>query len=340
MIKFTELFKDETKYGTKIKAGEYNTVGKYPIVDQGKNLIAGYTNREDGIYKNVPVIIFGDHTRIIKYIDKPFFLGADGVKILKSKKENANYRYLYYALRNVHIPNTGYNRHFKWLKEIYIRYPSDKEQESMVKTLDSISSIMNKKRKEVEYLDCLVKARFVEMFGDLQEKPKKWRKSTIGTECYYIKDGPHKSPQYIDDDNGIPFISTRNIVNGDGIDWSTAKYISEEDYQKCIKKCHPIKGDILYSKGGTTGIAKYVNVNRKFANWVHVAVLKFGPQLNGVYFEHMLNSDYCYRQSQYLTKGIANKDLVLSSIAKIKIVVPPIEIQNNFAYFVKRVAKL
>ena len=174
MIKFTELFKDETKYGTKIKAGEYNTVGKYPIVDQGKNLIAGYTNREDGIYKNVPVIIFGDHTRIIKYIDKPFFLGADGVKILKSKKENANYRYLYYALRNVHIPNTGYNRHFKWLKEIYIRYPSDKEQESMVKTLDSISSIMNKKRKEVEYLDCLVKARFSELFGDLHVNPKRW----------------------------------------------------------------------------------------------------------------------------------------------------------------------
>ena len=64
----------------------------------------------------MPVIVFGDHTRIIKYINRPFFLGADGTKILKSKIPDANYKYLYYALKNAKIPNTGYNRHFKWLK--------------------------------------------------------------------------------------------------------------------------------------------------------------------------------------------------------------------------------
>ena len=176
------------------------------------------------------------------------------------------------------------------------------------------------------------------MFGDPIENPKGWKQSTIGAECYYIKDGPHKSPTYVEE-GGIPFISTRNVVAGDGIDWQTAKYISEHDYQECIRKCHPVKGDILYSKGGTTGIARLVETDRKFANWVHVAVLKFGQQLNGKFFESMLNSRCCYLQSQRLTKGIANRDFVLSSIAQVIIIVPPLELQNEFAAFIELLDK-
>ena len=177
------------------------------------------------------------------------------------------------------------------------------------------------------------------MFGDIESNPFGWKSSTVGNECHYIKDGPHKSPKYLDDNKGIPFISTRNVVNGDDIDWSTAKYISEEDYLQCIKKCHPEKGDILYSKGGTTGIAKLVKTDMKFANWVHVAVLKFGDQLDGRFFECMLNSDYCYAQSQALTKGIANRDFVLSAIAQVKIFVPTIELQKRYTAFVEQTDK-
>lgn len=161
----------------------------------------------------------------------------------------------------------------------------------------------------------------------------------MGQECYYIKDGPHKSPPYIDDPTGIPFISTRNVVKGDGIDWSTAKYISEESYRECIKKCKPEKGDILYSKGGTTGIAKLVDTDIRFANWVHVAVLKFGSNLDGKFFECMLNTDYCYAQSQQLTKGVVNRDFVLSAIAKVKIIVPPLPLQLEFVDFIKQLDK-
>lgn len=179
-------------------------------------------------------------------------------------------------------------------------------------------------------------SQFIELFGDMESNPKDWRQSTLGAECYYIKDGPHKSPKYLDGTDGIPFISTRNVVNGDGIDWSTAKYISEEDYFQCIKKCYPEKGDILYSKGGTTGIAKLVDTDIRFANWVHVAVLKFGEQLDGRFLERMLNMDYCYAQSQALTKGIANKDFVLSAIAQVKIYVPPIDLQRQYTEFVEQ----
>ena len=210
------------------------------------------------------------------------------------------------------------------------------KQKEIVSKLDHVDSLITARQEQLAKLDELVKSQFIEMFGDMESNPKGWRESTLWTECYYIKDGPHKSPPYIDDQNGIPFISTRNIVNGDGIDWSTAKYISEADYLQCIKKCKPEKGDILYSKGGTTGIAKYVDTDKRFANWVHVAVLKFGDQLDGRFLERMLNMDYCYRQSQQLTKGIANRDFVLSAIAQVKIFVPPIELQRQYVRFVEQ----
>lgn len=71
--KFSDLYYDDTKNAKKLKSSEYKNIGKYIIVDQGKSLIAGYTDNEDGLYTDVPVIIFGDHTRNIKYINSPFF---------------------------------------------------------------------------------------------------------------------------------------------------------------------------------------------------------------------------------------------------------------------------
>ncbi len=217
--------------------------------------------------------------------------------------------------------------------------PTIKEQKNIARALDVIDLLIQKRNQQLQKLDKLVKSRFIEMFGDMASNPMGWKESTVGEECYYIKDGPHKSPKYLDTADGIPFISTRNVVNGYGIDWSTAKYISKEDYYECVKKCHPEKGDILYSKGGTTGIAKLVDTNRLFANWVHVAVLKFHDNLEGKFFEKMLNMDYCYEQSQRLTKGIANRDFVLSAIAKVKIYVPPVELQKQYTEFVRQADK-
>ena len=340
MKSFDEIFIDKTKYGVKVQTTEYGEVGEHIIIDQGQSQIAGYTDREEGLFEEVPVVIFGDHTRVIKYVDEPFFLGADGVKVLRSKDDNANYKYLYYALKNARIPDAGYNRHFKWLKEVQINYPDSDKQAEIVELLDKVSSVIKKREDELCALDNLIKARFVEMFGDPSANPRGWDETTISDECFYIKDGPHKSlPDIGKENGGHPFISVRNIVNGH-IDFSTARYISDEDYADAIRKCHPEKGDMLYSKGGTTGIAKLIDIDEEFANWVHVAVLKFDKsRLNGVFFENMLNCSYCYEQSQRLTKGIANRDLVLSAMAQIKLYCPPMELQNQFADFANQVDK-
>lgn len=215
------------------------------------------------------------------------------------------------------------------------------EQQALVcDYLDRVFRIIKLREQQLQKLDDIIKARFVELFGDPATNPMGWTETTIGTECHYIKDGPHKSLTNIGKDSGgHPFISVRNIVNH-FIDFSTARYISDEDYAEARKKCCPEKGDMLYSKGGTTGIAKLIDVDIEFANWVHLAVLKFDRNnLDGLFFENMLNSDYCYSQSQKLTKGIANRDLVLSAMAQIRFYRPPIELQREFSDFVKQIDK-
>ena len=266
------------------------------------------------------------------------------VAVIKPKREVVNNRYLMYQLQNMRpflekeargVAQKGI--YLKQVSQLDIKLPELEHQMQIVKVLDKASKLIFLRRQQLAKLDELVKARFVEMFGEPSSNPMGWLQTTVGAECYYIKDGPHKSLTDVGMENGYPFISVRNIVNG-YIDFSTAKYISEADYKDAIKKCCPEKGDILYSKGGTTGIAKLVDIDIKFANWVHLAVLKFNHnEFNGSFFEKMLNCDYCYKQSQMLTKGIANRDLVLSAMAQIKIYKPPILLQNQFATFVERV---
>ena len=231
MVRFTDVFSDETKKGHKIQTNEYLLDGKHPIIDQGKSQIAGYTNLEDGIYCDVPAIIFGDHTRVIKYVDTPFFLGADGVKVLKSKVKDADYKYLFYCLQNAEIPNTGYNRHFKWLKEIEIPLPPLEEQRRIATTLDKVTDLISKRRQQLDKLDELVKARFVEMFGDFKLNPKGWPvvsfeeiaviDGNMTTDYKKYADYPHIGIESIEKETGR--LNGYRTVSEDGI--ISSKYV-------------------------------------------------------------------------------------------------------------------
>lgn len=282
----------------------------------------------------------------LNYADKKCCIGR-GLAALTPDKTKVSSEFIFWLLKgkNAELNNQGTGSTFKAISKKVLEetkvpnIPLEKQYE-ISNRLEKIYSIIQFRQIQLTKLDELIKARFVEMFGDPSSNPMGWEETSIGKECYYIKDGPHKSlPDIGKENGGHPFISVRNIVNG-YINFSDARYISDEDFNEAIKKCHPEKGDMLYSKGGTTGIAKLIDIDDEFANWVHVAVLKFDKtKLNGIFFENMLNGDYCYKQSQRLTKGIANRDLVLSAMAQIKIFLPPIDLQNQFADFVQQVDK-
>lgn len=160
-MKYTDLFEDVTRHAKKIKKSDYLKNGVYPIIDQGKDFIGGYSCDGEGLYNDMPCIIFGDHTRIIKYIDEPIFIGADGVKLLKVTNENVEPKYLYYLLQNFEVPNTGYNRHFKYIKEMIYPILPLKYQREIVQELEIIENIIDLNSKQIVDLENLKIKTFV-----------------------------------------------------------------------------------------------------------------------------------------------------------------------------------
>jgi type I restriction enzyme S subunit len=153
-----------------------------------------------------------------------------------------------------------------------------------------------------------------EELAELPELPEGWGWVKLGQLTWSVKDGPHFSPKYAD--NGIPFISGGNI-RPDGIDFDKVKYISEELHKELSKRCKPELNDVLYTKGGTTGIARVNTYELDFNVWVHVAVLKLVKSVEPFFLQHSLNSSFCYSQAQKYTHGVGNQDLGLTRMVDI-----------------------
>lgn len=130
---FKVIFDVDNQKDTQTPASEYKEEGHIPIVDQGKSFISGYTDTNT-VYENVPVIIFGDHTRVIKWVDFPFSPGADGTQVLRTRANTLN-KFGYYLLQNTDLPNLGYSRHMKELKEQIFHLPPLPEQKAIAAVL-------------------------------------------------------------------------------------------------------------------------------------------------------------------------------------------------------------
>ncbi|MCL3862047.1 hypothetical protein [Actinotalea sp. K2] len=171
-VPVVEAFRDATGGNAKVPATEYLASGLYPVIDQGNSDVAGYTNERERLCRTQgPVVLFGDHTRAFKYVDRRFALGADGVKVL-APREGWDTKYLYWALRSLDLPSAGYSRHFKFLKERSIARPPIQEQRKIAAILDQADTLRGKRRESIAHLDVLARAAFMETFGDPLSNPR------------------------------------------------------------------------------------------------------------------------------------------------------------------------
>lgn len=135
-----------------IKTSDYLSEGAIPVVDQSRDFIAGYTNDKDSVVNlGIPIIVFGDHTRILKYIQFPFAKGADGTQLIISDKDNMPQSLLYLSLKAVDLSNYHYARHFKYLKAEIILVPTqeigdkfDRIVSPMLNRIQKLRDICNK----------------------------------------------------------------------------------------------------------------------------------------------------------------------------------------------------
>ena len=333
--KFDEIFEDCTKLGTKIKTDEYHSNGKHPIIDQGQEMVAGFTDLEDGLLDAVPAIVFGDHTRIIKYVDCPFFLGADGVKVLRSKVPNANYRYLYYALKNAKIPNTGYNRHYKWLKELEIEYPPIDQQVKTVKVLDKVESIIYNRQNQLQKLDELVKARFVEMFGGIHDSSL-YPYVPVKELTHVISGGtPSRDVLEYWRDGTIPWVKTTELQNK--IITEVDEHITSKGLAASSAKIVPPNTTLIamYGQGKTRGMTGYLGISAS-TNQACACILP-SPEINSVYIWKYF--ELSYDKLRNMAKGGNQPNLNGNMIKNFPVLVPPIKRQEEYVQFVNQVDK-
>ena len=339
---FNDIFIDNTKKGRKILKENYHSRGKIPIIDQGKNQISGFSDEKVGIYKEIPVIIFGDHTRIIKYVDYPFLLGADGVKILSVKTNKFITKYLYYALLNYYIPDTGYNRHFKWLKNFTVNVNSINEQKRIVVTLDKIITMIDKKKKQINLLEELVKSRFIEMFGDPIKNEKGWGVKKLN-EIYEIIDGDRgknypKSVDYLKEGFCL-FLNAKNVTKN-GFRFEDTNYISKEK-DKNMGKGKLKRGDIVLTTRGTLGNLAIYSNEIKYShiriNSGMVILRKIYDNIEKRYFiEYLKNSKIIEK----IKSGTAQPQIPILHLKKIKIPVPSVALQTQFSTKIEKLEKL
>lgn len=214
---------DLQRKGSVLRAA-YQETGRFPIVDQGAGPIAGYSNDESLVYQDdLPLIVFGDHTRAIKFLDLPFITGADGTRVLKPNAGILDPMFFSYALRGLRIPSRGYNRHFQLLMESEIHVPLDLQvQRRIAQTLRSLERLRSLAEAESETLARLKAAALAKLFREglrrepLKETeigpvPQSWRVMLLSS-CCDVRAGGTPSrlePSYWGGE--IPWVKTGEI---------------------------------------------------------------------------------------------------------------------------------
>ncbi|MBQ3552041.1 MAG: restriction endonuclease subunit S [Clostridia bacterium] len=219
------------------------------------------------------------------------------------------------------------------MRQMVIPYRDKTEQEQIVDEISQVVRLIDKRKEELLLLDQLVKSRFVELFGDTPDKDKKMMVDI----CKIITDGTHQPPKFAA--TGIPFLFVSNIVTNE-ISYDAEKFISEETYAELIKRTPIAIGDILLSTVGSYGHPAVVKSNKPFCFQRHIAYLKPNADMvNSEYLHGAILSADVQRQIDARVKGIAQKTLNLSEIRKLRLPVPSMEQQKQFAAFVEQTDK-
>jgi len=344
-VRLPYTFTNMTSSQKKIKQKNYLKNGLFAVVDQGRDMIGGYSDDDSLLYEgDLPVIIFGDHTRIVKYVDFPFMQGADGVKVLKPKAFLDNH-FFYYALQNVDIPDLGYRRHFPLFPQHAIPTPPAQEQLRIVTRIESLFEKLDRTKALVQSaLDSFENRKAAILHraftGELTAKWRKkngveldsWLKRTLQSVCSMnITDGTHQTPTYCDEADGIPFISSKDVKTG-VIDWTSIKYIPQDLHEKLHSRLAPQRDDVLLAKNGTTGMAAIVDTDLVFDIYVTLAVLR--PNTNEIlprFLLQVVNSPLCKVQFDENLTGIGVPNLHLRDIKEVEIRLPTLPEQQEIA---------
>ena len=251
-------------------------------------------------------------------------------------------KYLYYFFRSKKFIDDAYknssgiaqlNMSTKWLGEYSITLYSEDEMVMICNELELINNLIDAKKDELGYFDELIKSRFIEMFGDINSCNNKIDLELL---CEKITDGSHNPPKGVDISTYL-MISSQNI-HDDKIDYKDVRFLSEDDFVKEDKRTNIRVGDVLLTIVGAIGRSAVVEEQKSFTCQRSVCVIHpKKDEVNSIFLKHML--DCIITQIESEARGIAQKGIYLNQVKKLQVIKPTLEIQNEFAKFVKLIDK-
>ena len=280
----------------------------------------------------------------LNYATEECCIGRGLASITIENDSERNYVFHLLKAKNKELNNKGTGSTFKAisksiLEEVQVPVISKEQQETSMKLMDVIEQIIRQRKQELQRLDVLIKARFVELFGDPVSNPLSWEKRTLKEVCVKLNDGTHFSPESYETGQ-YKYVTAKNIKLS-GFDFSNITYVPEEVHRPIYERCNPEMGDVLYIKdGATTGIAMVNTLEEEFTLLSSVALLKQNRAImNGYFLTALLNNEDMYRDIRNNMGGAAITRLTIAKLNAIKVIMPPIELQNQFAEFYKQTNK-
>ena len=340
---FNEVFQHIPSKAYQIQAGEYLSNGKYPVVDQGKTAIVGYTNNADKVCnasKN-PVIVFGDHTREVKYVDFDFVVGADGTQLLRSPSHDL--AFLAAMISNIPLPNMGYSRHFKFLQEaLFISPPSLPEQHKIGSFFRSLDALIAEREAVLGKMESLKKAMLEKMFPQGDAKipevrfkgfEDEWKVKRLGGIGFPYNglSGKCKS----DFGHGLGrYVTYMNVFTNPIADHDQCDAIEIDNGQNEVKD-----GDVFFTTSSETpeevGMSS-VWIGGGKNTYLNSFCFGYRPKPGNVseFLAYMFRSNGFRNAISFLAQGISRYNISKTKVMDIEVLLPKFEEQQKIgAYF-------
>lgn len=330
-LSFNEAVQSRGAGASGLSKKDWKHNGKFPVIGQGTKYIEGWTDREDLVIDPSPngLVLYGGHTRRAKHVSTQFVPGPN-VKILQPK-EILDSKFLFYFLYQIDIENKGYADHFPLVKRVKIPIPPLAEQKRISAILEYAEALKKKRAEADKIVGMFVPALFSKLFGN-----QDWESFPI-SDIAEVKIGPFGTQLHAKDyiEDGIPLINPTHIVEGK-IKTNNHLTISVSK-AKTLPQYMVRTGDVVLGRRGEMGRCAVVT-ELEDGYMCGTGSLFLTPntnKINPIYLQKMLSSEGTKKVLEENAKGITMKNLNITIVNKIKIPLPPLVLQNQFAEVVK-----
>lgn len=341
--------KDLCSYAPKsrIKAGEAVENAKYLFFTSSADENKRYTDFQ---FDKEAIIMGTGGNATLHYYNGKFSVSTDCLVLFPNSKIKCKYLY-YFFKSHMSVLEAGFkgaglkHTNKKYIEEINVsKVPDLSIQEKIVSHLDTITENIEKLNRELELFDSLTKARFIEMFGDPQINEKGFTKAPMGEYLSLLTDfssnGSYKALDsgvvMYDEPNYAWMVRTTDLESGDK---SSIKYIDEKAYE-LLSKSKIFGGEIIMNKIGS---ARKIYIIPKLTMPASLGrnafMFRYDERINNIFIYYLLTSDYGQREIQQYVRGAVTKTITKDDARAVLIIVPPLELQQQFADFVHQVDK-